>query len=49
MDLIVQLIKPDHFHRPAHEELYTVLLEMRENKPKADRSNRSTSCWYATS
>ena len=35
MDLIVQLIKPNHFHRPAHEELYNVLLEMREKATKS--------------
>jgi replicative DNA helicase len=34
IDIVVQILKGEYFHRPAHEQIYDALVEMREqNKP----------------
>lgn len=36
IDTVVQFIRPDHFYRPAHETLFTVLTEMKDNAAPID-------------
>ena len=34
IDIVVQILRPEYFHRPAHETIFKTLLEMRDvNKP----------------
>jgi len=34
MDIVVQMLKGEYFHRPAHETIYETLVEMREQAQK---------------
>ncbi len=34
MDIVVQMLKGEYFHRPAHETIYDTLVEMREQAQK---------------
>jgi replicative DNA helicase len=34
IDIVIQILRPEYFHRPAHETIFKTLLEMRDvNKP----------------